>query len=269
MNQTVKISVCQFKIESNKFKNIDNAKKNLIDSCKHSNIVVLPECFICPYDTKVFKDYAEKIFNPKDKTCLAYNMLLDVSKTFKNVYIFGGTIIEEDERGNLYNTCLVFYDGELIGKYRKINLYKIYLEKHSFCEADVLSQGDLPEIITTIYGKIGIGICYDLRFSELTKYYQQNDCVMVIYPGSFNRITGPKHWQILQQVRALDNQLFIVSCSSACNFGSSYESYGKSFIISPWGSILKETILDREENISYLINLDEIRLVKKSLPILM
>lgn len=269
MIQTVKISVCQFKIGADKFTNIENAKKNLIDSCGKSNIVVLPECFICPYDTKVFRDYAEKIFNPKDKTCLAFNMLQEVSKIFQNVYIFGGSIIEEDEKGNVYNTCLVFYDGKLIGKYRKINLYKIYLEEHSFCEANVLSPGDLPKIIDTIYGKIGIGICYDLRFPELTKYYQQNDCVMVIYPGSFNRITGPKHWQILQQVRAIDNQLFIVSCSSACNFGSSYESYGKSFIISPWGKILSETSLDKEENISNTIDLNEIRLVKNSLPILM
>ena len=64
MNQTIKISICQFKVSSEKLKNIDIAKKNLIDSCKKSNIVVLPECFICPYDTKVFKHYAEKIPTP-------------------------------------------------------------------------------------------------------------------------------------------------------------------------------------------------------------
>jgi len=148
------------------------------------------------------------------------------------------------------------------------SLYKINIKEHSYCEADVLTSGDLPTIVDTKFGKIGIGICYDLRFNELAKYYQENDCKIIIYPGSFNRFTGPKHWLILQQVRALDNQVFIVSCSSACNFGSAYESYGKSYVISPWGRIIIETELDKENIITSIIDLNELATTRINLPIL-
>ena len=91
---------------------------------------------------------------------------------------------------------------------------------------------------------------------------------MIIYPGSFNRITGPKHWKILQQVRALDNQLFVASCSSACSFGSGYESWGKSYLISPFGEIVLETELDKEVTIMSEINVADIYKIRQRLPIL-
>ena len=270
MNNKVKVAVCQFKIGVDKQKNIEKAKNYINKSASlKANIIVLPECFVCPYDINTFKNYAEKITYKISKTDTpAFYMLKNASEENRNTYIFGGSIIEEDVHGNLYNTCLVFYNGILKGKYRKINLYKIMLTEHQFSEGDVLKPGQDPVIINTIYGKIGIGICYDIRFGDLAKKYMLNNCKLIIYPGSFNRITGPKHWKILQQVRALDNQLFVVSCSSACSFGSSFESYGKSFIVSPFGEIIGETILDREEIMCKDIHLDSIESTRASLPIL-
>ena len=275
MNNTMpRVSICQFKISSDKNYNINNAR-NYIERCvleKKSDIVVLPECFICEYNIKVFEENSECITSAISTNSPAANMLLSCSIKFPEVYIFGGSIIEKeyelDTSFKLYNTCLVFYGGKLIGKYRKNNLYKITLENHSFSEGDVLTAGHEPTIINTKFGKVGIGICYDVRFPELAKYYQENDCDIIIYPGSFNTITGPKHWKILQQVRALDNQLFVLSCSSACSKGSSYESYGKSFMISPWAKIICETELDKEEIITDLLNISEITSIRRTLPIL-
>tara|TARA_E500000178_G_C17032579_1_gene761359 strand:+ start:2885 stop:3700 length:816 start_codon:yes stop_codon:yes gene_type:complete len=270
MNLNAKISVCQFKITDKKEENILKAKEYLVRAYdKESKIIVLPECFVCPYDINSFTEYSEKI--SFDINSPATLMLRDTSLELKDAYIFGGSIIEKEEVNNsvfYYNTCLVFYNGNIISKYRKNNLYKINIKDHTFCEADVLTPGNLPEIVNTKFGNIGIGICYDIRFPELAKYYQERDCKMIIYPGSFNRYTGPKHWLILQQVRALDNQLFIVSCSAACNFGSKYESWGKSYIISPWGRIIDESSLDVEEIVSGTIFFDEINQIKNSLPIL-
>lgn len=269
MNSTAKISLCQFKVGSNKNDNINKAREYIINACNNgSNIVVLPECFICPYNTKIFKENAEKIYNPDDESCKAFKMLIEVSRNNPKTYIFGGSIIEEDKDGLLYNTCIVLYQGLVIGHYRKNNLYKINILEHSFCEGDVLTPGDSPTIIKTKFGNIGIGICYDLRFQDLAKYYRVNNCSIILYPGSFNRITGPKHWLLLQQVRAIDNQLFVASCSAACSFNSEYESYGKSYIISPWGDIINETSLDKEEIISSDINFDQITKVRNNLPIL-
>ena len=244
------MSICQYKILDDKMKNIERTRQQIDLACKKNpNFVVLPECFVCPYDINIFGENAEPIDNLfvpsiSPATC----MLRDSSFKYPNVYIVGGSIIESEfvkdlDKTLYFNTCLVFYNGNIVGKYRKINLYKINIKEHSYCEADVLTAGDKPVIFDTEFGKVGLGICYDIRFGELAKYYQENDCKIIIYPGSFNRFTGPNHWLILQQVRALDNQLFIVSCSSACSFGSSYESYGKSYIISPWGRIIRETNL--------------------------
>ena len=91
------LAICQFKISENKEDNINKARNKIINAANEgANIVILPECFICPYDIKIFKENSEKIYNPKDLSCLAYNMLIDVSKSNPSVYIFGGSIIEQD-----------------------------------------------------------------------------------------------------------------------------------------------------------------------------
>ncbi len=273
MNLAPKISVCQFKISPDKNKNIEKAGKYIIEAVLNkSNIIVLPECFVCEYDVTIFEENSECITPIITESSPAANMLLNCSKKFPDVYIVGGSIIEKeyepDTSFKLYNTCLIFHGGKLLSKYRKNNLYKIQMKEHSFSEGDILTAGHEPTIFETEFGKIGVGICYDIRFPELAKYYQENGCQIIIYPGSFNTITGPKHWKVLQQVRALDNQLFIISCSSACSKGSRYESHGKSYIISPWGKVVVETELDMEQTISAFLNLEHILSIRKALPIL-
>ena len=260
----IKIAINQFKIGANKVENVKKAKEFIMKSVlSESDIIVLPECFICPYDVKVFDDYSE-IISEETKIIQLFKK---ISHDNPKIYIFAGSIIEKEDN-KLFNTCLVFNNGSIISKYRKNNLYNIKMKEHSFSEGDVLSPGIKPTIVDTTFGKIGIGICYDVRFPDLAKYYQENGCKMIIYPGSFNRITGPVHWKLLQQARALDNLLYVVSCSAACNTDSSFESYGKSFVISPWGEVLSETDLDKEQIRITEINLELIDEVRNKLPIL-
>jgi omega-amidase len=260
----IKVAINQFKIGANKVENIKKAKEFIMKSIlSESNIIVLPECFVCPYDVNVFNDYSEIISDDSKIIQLFKN----ITSEYTNIYIFAGSIIEKEEE-LLYNTCLVFNKGEIISKYRKNNLYKIKMKEHSFSEGDVLSPGTKPTIVDTSFGKIGIGICYDVRFPELAKFYQENGCKIIIYPGSFNRITGPVHWKLLQQARALDNLLYVVSCSAACCPGSSFESYGKSYVISPWGEVLSETELDKEQIRVVDIDLELINEIRSKLPIL-
>ncbi len=262
-----KISVCQFKVTDDKAMNLVKANEYIRNSAKNgSDIIVLPECFASPYDVKLFDKYSEIISDDGDKSPSVF-MLNKCSIDYPEVYIFSGSIIEKED-DKLYNTCLVFHKGKIIAKYRKNNLYKINLDEHSFCEGDVLTPGNEPTIVETKFGKIGIGICYDLRFPDLAKYYRENNCKIIIYPGSFNRHTGPKHWKLLQQTRALDNLLYVISCSTACSFGTTFESYGKSFIISPWADVINETKLDKEEVITSDLNIISINSYREMLPIL-
>ena len=82
-----------------------------------------------------------------------------------------------------------------------------------------------------------MGICYDLRFPELCMAYRQRGARLVVYPGAFNMTTGPLHWQLLQQARAVDNQLFVASCSPARNLESSYTAWGHSMVVDPFGEV--------------------------------
>jgi omega-amidase len=121
---------------------------------------------------------------------------------------------------------------------RKTHLFDIEIPgKIKFKESDTLTAGDSLSCVDTKYGKIGVGICYDLRFPELCMAYRQRGAKLVVFPGAFNMTTGPVHWQLLQQARAVDNQLFIASCSPARNLEASYTAWGHSMVVDPFGEV--------------------------------
>ena len=86
--------------------------------------------------------------------------------------------------------------------------------------------------------KIGLGICYDIRFDELARIYRQNGCDMLFFPAAFNMTTGPLHWELLQRARANDLQLFVGTCSPARVEGADYVAWGHSMIVNPWGKVV-------------------------------
>jgi omega-amidase len=123
--------------------------------------------------------------------------------------LIGGSIPERAENDKLFNTCTVWGPtGNLLGRHRKVHLFDIDIPgKITFQESKVLSSGNQLTTVVTEFGNIGIGICYDIRFPEMAQIYRQKGCDLLFYPGAFNMTTGPAHWQILQQGRALDNQV--------------------------------------------------------------
>lgn len=118
------------------------------------------------------------------------------------IYILLGSFPERDH-DQLFNTCLVFDPtGTQIGKHRKLHLFDIDIpDKIKFVESDVLTAGASGTVVDTKFGKIGVGICYDIRFSELSRLYQKLGCKMICYPGAFNLTTGPVHWELLIRSR--------------------------------------------------------------------
>jgi predicted amidohydrolase len=135
-----------------------------------------------------------------------------------------------------------------------------------FKESSVLSPGSSPTIIKTPWGNVGMGICFDLRFNELSNYYKQNNCKMIFYPGNFTEWSGKKHWKLLLQSRALDTQCFIIGCSTALNNNMEYRSYGHSQIVNPWGEVLCEFSNEPKSTIVE-IDLSIVEEVKRRIPI--
>lgn len=112
--------------------------------------------------------------------------------------------------------------------------------KITFKESDSLTGGS--ELATVTIGdiKIGLGICYDIRFDELAKLYRKEGCNMLIYPGAFNLTTGPIHWELLGRARAMDSQCYVAVCSLARDVNFSYVAWGHSMLVDPWAKVISK-----------------------------
>lgn len=249
-------------VSENKENNIENAKKVIAEAASNgAKVVALPECFDCPYSNACFPTYAEAA--PGGAVS---NMLSEAAKTHK-IYLIGGSIPEKDG-DKIYNTCLIYGpDGSLLGKHRKIHLFDIDVPgKMKFTESDTLSPGNSFTVIDTEFCKIGVAICYDIRFPELAMKYAQAGAKFLIYPGAFNMVTGPAHWELLQRARAVDNQLYVSAVSPARNPDSTYQAWGHSTVVSPWGEILATT--EHEAGIIYAdIDLSKVDDMRSSIPV--
>ncbi|MBV7274852.1 carbon-nitrogen hydrolase family protein [Clostridiaceae bacterium UIB06] len=259
-----KIGLCQMMVtENSKKENIDKARKMICEAAdKGAKIVSLPEMFNCPYDNKNFRKYAEGFKNGE-----TINMLSDVAKE-KDIYLVGGSIPELDDEGKVYNTSFIFNNkGILVGKHRKIHLFDIDVKnKISFKESEVLTGGKDITIIETEYGKIGVAICYDIRFPELIRIMALKGAKIVFVPAAFNMTTGPAHWETLFKSRALDNEIYVAGISPARNMNYSYVAYGNSLVANPWGNIINK--LDENEGIIIEeIDLDYIEEVREAIPV--
>jgi omega-amidase len=185
-------------------------------------------------------------------------------------YLIGGSIPEyEESTKNYFNTSLTFSpNGALLAIHRKVHLFDIDIPgKIKFKESDVLSPGnkvtivDLPE-----YGKVGIAICYDVRFPELAMIAARKDCFALIYPGAFNLTTGALHWKLQGQARAMDNQVYVGLCSPARDMNATYNAWGHSMIVDPNAEVLGE--LEEKEDIVYAeLNGEKIEETRKGIPI--
>lgn len=259
----IKTALIQLFSGANKQENIKRAVENIgIAARNDAKIISLPECFNCPYGVKYFPEYSEEI--PDGETTRA---LAKAAKD-NNVYLIGGSIPERDG-GKLYNTCPVFDpQGNMIAKHRKVHLFDIDIPgKITFKESTNLSPGNDLTVVDTVYGKLGIGICYDIRFSEMATLYQKAGCFMIFYPGAFNMTTGPLHWELLTRSRAVDNQLYVASVSPARNMEADYHAWGFSSVSDPYGEIIGKAGFD-EEIVYADIDLDKVNEMRTNMPYL-
>jgi len=256
------LALCQMNVEEDKKANIKKAESMICASAKNgADFVILPEMFNCPYDNSEFKEYSEDINGE------TVSRISNVAKE-NGVYVVAGSIPERQEK-QLYNTSFIFNrKGEVIGKHRKMHLFNINISgKIQFRESDTLSAGNAITVVDTEFCKIGIAICYDIRFPELLRMMALEEAKLIIIPAAFNMITGPAHWEEVIRVRAIDNQVFMAACSPARNEKSTYVAYGHSMLVDPWGTILEKAGVG-EEIIYGCVDLEQIEKVRNRLPLL-
>ena len=229
---------------------------------KQPDLVCIGEMFHCPYETSSFPVYAEKEGGE------SWQFLSNLAKKY-GIYLSAGTMPEVDDNGKVYNTAYVFdREGRQIAKHRKAYLFDVDIKGGQyFKESDTLTAGDSCTVFDTEFGKIGICICFDLRFPELSRMMVQRGAKVILVPAAFNRTTGPAHWELLFRARAVDNQCFYLGTSTARNEQADYVAWGHSLCVSPWGEILGE--LGAEEGILESdLDLEQVERIRNELPLL-
>jgi omega-amidase len=226
-----------------------------------ADIIILPEMFNCPYNSSYFSRFSEDY--PGETADLLSRLA-----ALHSVYIIGGSIPERN-KNSIFNTSYSFdRKGGLIGKHRKIHLFDVEVEGGiRFKESEMITAGNDATIIETEFCKIGIAICYDMRFPELIRKMVLIGAKIIVVPAAFNMTTGPAHWHILARARALDNQVYFIAASQARDKKASYVAYGHSLVADPWGDIISEASAD-EEVIFAEIDLGFVDKIRRELPLL-
>lgn len=259
---TFSIALCQMHVNTDKERNLAKAESMIREAAKKgAQVIALPEMFNCPYSNKYFREFAE------DGGGRTVGFLSSLAAEL-GIYLVGGSIPELDQ-DNVYNTSFIFgREGEMIGKHRKIHLFDIDVKGGiRFKESDTLTPGDSVTVFDTEYCKIGVAICYDVRFPELFRKMTLDGARLVILPGAFNMTTGPAHWELTMRARALDNQIYFAAVSPARDTEGPYQAYGHSCVANPWGEICGKT--DSRESIVYAeIDLDYLEGIRDQLPLL-
>lgn len=263
MSDNFSIAVCQMQVGPDKNDNLKKAGIMIQKAASQgADMVILPEMFNITYDARMMAANAENY--PGVST----EFLAHAAEENKLILV-GGSIAEKDQAGHVYNTSFVFDEkGQLIGRHRKIHLFDIDIPgKVTFKESSVLSAGTSITVIKHNKICFSLLICYDCRFPELFRAATSEGAQLVVIPAAFTIPTGSIHWDLTMRCRAVDNQVFIAAASPARTPGSSYQPWGHSMIVDPWGFVVDKAET-QEKIITAQIDLDLINKVREELPLI-
>lgn len=271
----LKVAVIQMKSGPEKDKNLKQAVKLINQAIKRkAKFIALPEVFNYRGNLIEAVKFAESI--PGQST----NSISLLAKKHK-VWILIGSMLEKVSsrdaisrvsiKKNIkpFNTSvLINPEGKIIAKYRKIHLFDIKLKGKEILESSRNQAGKNPKLVNIEKVKVGLSICYDLRFPELYRAYSKSGAKIICVPSSFTKPTGEAHWHTLIKARAIENLCYVVAPNQAGTGSGGVKTYGHSLIVDPWGKVLAEASADNEEVIFAEIELDYLEKIRKNLPVL-
>jgi nitrilase len=156
------------------------------------------------------------------------------------LWIVGGSVpLQASVPDKVRNSCLVFDEhGSQVARYDKIHLFGFDSGRERYVEANTIEPGEQPVAIESPFGRIGLSICYDLRFPELYRMLAPADILTV--PSAFTVPTGQAHWETLLRTRAIENQAYVLAPAQGGTHASGRATYGHTLIVDPWGEVLAE-----------------------------
>ncbi|MEP6657702.1 MAG: carbon-nitrogen hydrolase family protein, partial [Betaproteobacteria bacterium] len=156
------------------------------------------------------------------------------------VWLVGGTVpLACEDPARVRSACLVYGpDGERVARYDKIHLFSFARGEERYDEGRTIEPGTAPTTFDTPGGRVGLSVCYDVRFPEL--YRRMGELALILVPSAFTATTGAAHWQLLLRARAVENQCYVLAAAQGGLHPNRRRTYGHSMLIDPWGEIVVE-----------------------------
>jgi predicted amidohydrolase len=232
----MKIAALQMVSTTDVARNLDRAA-TLIDEAARggANLVALPEyfCHLGRRDT-------DKLVIAEDDGAGPIQQLLSDCARRAGVWLVGGTLPMRTARPErVRNSCCVYApDGRRVARYDKMHLFAYDNGRERYDEGRVLEAGDTPVVFEAAGLRIGLSVCYDVRFPELYRALCTPPCDLLCVPSSFTYPTGQAHWELLLRARAVENQAYVIAPAQGGTHENGRRTWGHSMIIDPWGEVL-------------------------------
>jgi deaminated glutathione amidase len=200
---------------------------------KGAKMVVLPEYFCI----MGMKDTDKIAVREKPGEGPIQKFLSETAKRF-GIWLVGGSVpLVSSNPNKIHNSCLVYNErGQQVARYDKIHLFGLALGNENFAEEKTIDAGNQVVALDSPFGRIGLSICYDLRFPELYRMMGKVDIILA--PSAFTAITGKAHWETLIRARAIENQAYLIAPAQGGFHVNGRETNGDSMIVDPWGVVL-------------------------------
>ena len=267
-----KIAAIQMASGTNVSANLNEVSRQISNAVEaDAKLIVLPESF----SIMGFQD-ADQIEVAEDEGTGPIQDFLSNQAIKHKIWIVAGTVPVNLNSDNsqyekkIYAACLVYNEkGEKVSRYDKVHLFDVHIEatNETYNESETFEAGNKAVVVDTPFGKVGLAICFDLRFPELFRQLVLLGAEIIIVPAAFTASTGKAHWEVLLRARAIENLCYVVASAQGGYHVSGRETYGDSMIIDPWG-----TILDRlPQGSGYVIadvDIENIDNIRKNFPVL-
>ncbi len=263
MGNEFKVACIQLNSGRSVKKNLDQTLKFLIKAVKlGANLILTPE--ITNIVSLNREHLLKETYPEKKDPCL--NMAKDFAKK-NSVWIILGSIIVKDNNKRLFNrSYLISNKGVIISKYDKIHMFDVIISsKEVYEESSTFTAGKKIKIGQTPWGKVGLSICYDIRFPELYRSQVAGGAKIISIPSAFTVTTGKAHWHTLLKARAIESGCYVFAPAQCGQNTPNRKTYGHSLIVSPYGEILKEK-MSGNGIITCKINMDQVDNIRKNMP---
>ena len=206
---------------------------------KGAKLIVLPENFAI-----MGKEESDKVAVRESDDGGPIQDFLSQQAVKQGIWLVGGTVPMVAKADNkIRAACLLYNDqGKQAARYDKIHLFDVSLvdSDERYAESEAIESGDQAVVVETPFGKLGLAVCYDLRFPELFRTMLDQGMDLIAMPSAFTAITGKAHWSILVRARAIENLCYVLAAGQGGYHVNGRETYGHSMIVDPWGQVMNE-----------------------------